>query len=84
MTHKTGTAPPYCGEMPKGKHLPPRKPARKLSPDSPEARDEGPRLIPLDLKTADHTWGQYALELADVALGHKTKSRHSRVLRGNA
>lgn len=46
-----------------------RKIAKKLSPDSPEARDEGPRLIPLNLQRADHTWGQYALQLADIALG---------------
>lgn len=40
----------------------------KLPPSAPEARDAGPRLIPLDY--VDHAPRvQYHLELADVALG---------------
>lgn len=40
----------------------------KLPPTAPEARDAGPRLIPLDY--VDHAPRvQYHLELADVALG---------------
>ena len=47
----------------------------KFSPDAPEARDEGPRLIPLDDSTnipllPDHF--RY-LALADEALGIKPK-----------
>jgi hypothetical protein len=41
----------------------------KLAPERPEARDEGPRLIPLDIKTPPNQFGRRALELADVALG---------------
>jgi hypothetical protein len=63
----------------------PRKPAKKFSPDTPEARDEGPRLIPLNPGLTDHTWGQYALELADVALGDKpsVKDPGKRPVRNN-
>lgn len=40
----------------------------KLPPSAPEARDAGPRLIPLDyVEHAPRV--QYHLELADVALG---------------
>ena len=40
----------------------------KLPPSAPEARDAGPRLIPLDI--VEHAPRvQYHLELADVALG---------------
>ena len=41
----------------------------KLAPSRPEARDEGPRLIPLEVKTHSDQFGRRALELADVALG---------------
>ncbi len=43
----------------------------KLPSTSPEARDAGPRLIPLDI--VDHAPRvQYHLELADVALGTRS------------
>jgi len=42
----------------------------KLAPERPEARDEGPRLIPLDAKEPQQQFGRRALELADIALGH--------------
>ena len=52
-------------------------PAAKFSPDAPEARDEGPRLIPLAPRppAIDNSWGSHALELADIALGHISTSR---------
>jgi len=40
----------------------------KLSPSSAEARDAGPRLIPLDV-AENPPRAQYHLELADIALG---------------
>jgi hypothetical protein len=58
-----------------------KKPVQRVSPAMPEARDEGPRLIPLDEGTqhphasADTTLERY-LKLADVALGSK-KRTHS-------
>ena len=41
---------------------------RKVRPTHPEARDEGPRLIPLDTKRNEQHFGR-AIELADIALG---------------
>ena len=41
----------------------------KLAPERPEARDEGPRLIPLVEKRSNDQFGRRALELADIALG---------------
>jgi hypothetical protein len=46
-----------------------RKKVRKIAPGRPEARDEGPRLIPLEQKPSQQ-FGRRALELADIALGH--------------
>lgn len=53
----------------------------KLPPTAPEARDAGPRLIPLDV--VEHVPRvQYHLELADVALGTRSpepkRARHRR------
>ena len=47
----------------------PSKRVVKIAPERPEARDEGPRLIPLDIKPPHNQFGRRALELADVALG---------------
>jgi hypothetical protein len=57
--------------MPQKKKQNSGKPKRviKLSPSRPEARDEGPRLIPLEVKSHTDQFGRRALELADVALG---------------
>src|ERR1700740_1781412 len=45
---------------------------RKLSPEQPAARDEGPRLIPLGpAKDAGLGRIEHYLDLADQALGHK-------------
>ncbi len=51
----------------KSKHV--MKRVIKLSPSRPEARDEGPRLIPLEVKHHSDQFGRRALELADIALG---------------
>lgn len=42
----------------------------KLSPARPEARDEGPRILPLEVSDKRSQFGRRALELADIALGH--------------
>ncbi len=63
----------------------------KLPSTAPEARDAGPRLIPLDV--VEHVPRvQYHLELADVALGTRspepkrprTRRHSSRPLSGSA
>jgi hypothetical protein len=46
----------------------------KLAPERPEARDEGPRLIPLEEKRSTDQFGRRALELADIALGLRPPS----------
>ncbi|HSE48037.1 MAG TPA: hypothetical protein VLA96_02390 [Terriglobales bacterium] len=43
---------------------------RKVRPTHPAARDEGPRLIPLDIRRSGQHFGR-AIELADIALGLK-------------
>jgi hypothetical protein len=52
----------------------------KIAPERPEARDEGPRLIPLDEKPSSQQFGRRALELADIALGLREPApkRHPR------
>lgn len=42
---------------------------RKIGPEEAAARDEGPRLLPYDLKPKPEQFGRRALELADIALG---------------
>ena len=46
---------------------------QKFRSDRPEARDEGPRALPLDAgrKSQELLWGRRALDLADIALGTK-------------
>jgi hypothetical protein len=52
-----------------------KSPAKKksklklLSPAEPAARDEGPRLIPLDERSKEPSRLEHYLELADTALG---------------
>lgn len=51
-----------------------RKPAKKIRaipPTEPSARDEGPRLIPLDDRSKEPSRLEHYLELADTALGLK-------------
>lgn len=52
-------------------------PAKKIAPEDPAARDEGPRLIPLAQKapSADPAFNARYLELADIALGAKAKKK---------
>jgi hypothetical protein len=50
----------------------------KLAPSRPEARDEGPRLIPLEQKHPQPQFGRRALELADIALGHTPPRKPTR------
>jgi hypothetical protein len=54
------------------------KTARKLNripPTEPAARDEGPRLIPLDQRSREPSRLEHYLELADTALGLKRSTR---------
>jgi hypothetical protein len=59
-----------------------RKSVERVSPAMPEARDEGPRLIPLDEGTEqlqnhpDSTMEKY-LKLADAALAPKKRGHSS-------
>jgi hypothetical protein len=49
---------------------------KRIHPDKREARDEGPRLIPLPSSvSADPQFSLHSrfLDLADIALGHKKK-----------
>jgi hypothetical protein len=52
-------------------------PARKIAPDDPASRDEGPRLIPLATKPLmqEPAFSARYLELADIALGEKKSSK---------
>ena len=52
----------------------------KIAPERPEARDEGPRLIPLEERPNPQQFGRRALELADIALGLRDpqSKRHSK------
>ena len=57
--------------MPSSKKHPRESKAVKLPPTAAEARDAGPRLIPLDI-VENPPRSQYHLELADIALGTKS------------
>ena len=56
-----------------------RKPAspklKPIPPTEPAARDEGPRLIPLDDRSKEPSRLEHYLELADTALGLKRPER---------
>jgi hypothetical protein len=47
----------------------------RFSPTEPAARDEGPRLIPLDDKAKEPSRLDHYLELADSALGRAEEKR---------
>jgi hypothetical protein len=52
-----------------------------IRPEREEARDEGPRLIPLDEVKPSDSRLQHCIRLADIALGkgaQKGRSRHER------
>ena len=51
---------------------PPRK-VKLLPPTAPAARDEGPRLLPLEEATREPSRLEHYLDLADVALGLKKR-----------
>ncbi len=55
---------------------------KKLSPEQPAARDEGPRLIPLNAAAKDSGLAriEYYLGLADKALGHPAGRPEAAVL----
>ena len=55
----------------KNKNQKPRQMLRPISPTEPAARDEGPRLIPLDDRSREPSRLEHYLELADTALGRK-------------
>jgi hypothetical protein len=48
---------------------------KPIPPDEPAARDEGPRLIPLDDRSKEPSRLEHYLELADTALGLKRAER---------
>ena len=50
------------------------KPIRPIPPEKPDARDEGPRLIPLD-RFKEPSRLEHYLDLADIALGLKRLER---------
>jgi hypothetical protein len=46
---------------------------KRLPPTAPAARDEGPRLLPLEETTRESSRLEHYLDLADVALGLKKR-----------
>ena len=48
---------------------------KAIPPTEPAARDEGPRLIPLDDRSKEPSRLEHYLELADTALGLKRAPR---------
>jgi len=52
---------------------PVKKSVKKYDPQQPQARDEGPRLIPLGSSKSEHPFQHY-LDLADVALNNRKKT----------
>jgi hypothetical protein len=54
-----------------------KKRLERLPPTSEEARDEGPRLIPLGDRAKDPSRLEHYLDLADKALGLKQRDRRS-------
>jgi len=50
-----------------------KKSVKKYDPQQPQARDEGPRLIPLGSSKSEHPFQHY-LDLADIALNNRKKT----------
>jgi hypothetical protein len=48
---------------------------KPIPPTEPSARDEGPRLIPLDDRSKEPSRLEHYLDLADTALGLKRPER---------
>jgi hypothetical protein len=59
----------------KNKTVPNRHVLKAIPPTEPDARDEGPRLIPLDDRSKEPSRLEHYLELADTALGVKRAPR---------
>lgn len=72
------------GRMPKKPQADPRASSlKKVQPSAPEARDEGPRLLPLDgKKPSPEEYSRRYLELADLALEAPRKNTNSRTRKG--
>jgi len=51
----------------------PTRKVKRLPSTAPAARDEGPRLLPLDETTRESSRLEHYLDLADAALGLKKK-----------
>lgn len=58
------------GKKRKRKQVSPKSAVTKYDPHEPQARDEGPRLIPLGPVKPEYPFQHY-LDLADVALNEK-------------
>jgi hypothetical protein len=52
-----------------------RQTLKPIPPTEPAARDEGPRLIPLDDRSKEPSRLEHYLDLADTALGLKRADR---------
>lgn len=52
-----------------------KKNIERLPPSEPAARDEGPRLIPLEEKSKEPSRLDHYLELADSALGRNEEKQ---------
>jgi hypothetical protein len=52
----------------------PVRKVKRLPPTAPAARDEGPRLLPLEETARESSRLEHYLDLADVALGLKKRS----------
>lgn len=59
----------------KKKAEPKRQALKAIPPSEPAARDEGPRLIPLDDRSKEASRLEHYLDLADTALGLKRAER---------
>lgn len=70
MKRKKVAKPPAARKVPRPK-------LQRIPPTSEAARDEGPRLIPLDEPSKEASRVDHYLDLADTALGVKRQSNSS-------
>lgn len=56
-----------------------RRNVKRLPPTSPAARDEGPRLLPLDDRAKEPSRLEHYLDLADAALRVAKSDPHAKV-----
>jgi hypothetical protein len=66
---------PHGRSKVKRKAQPSGRTLKPIPPTEPAARDEGPRLIPLDAGSKEPSRLEHYLELADTALGLKRSER---------